>query len=147
MCTECREPYKLSGTAAPFSGRTLEAPRMATPVNNPEVEISKSVLMDIATTTLEGIEGTEIATAPLKMGEVLRNQQNARKPRALKVTREGNEVTVDIGLNVDYGLNLVKVSQQAQRAVCENIELMTGLKVRNVNVSVQGVCIPKGQAS
>ncbi|RJF71756.1 Asp23/Gls24 family envelope stress response protein [Deinococcus cavernae] len=120
---------------------------MATPANSPEVEISKNVLMDIATTTLEGIEGTEIASAPLKVGEVLRNQQSARKPRALKVTREGNEVTVDVGLNVDYGLNLVKVSQHAQRAVCENIELMTGLKVRSVNVSVQGVCLPKGQAS
>lgn len=119
---------------------------MATP-STPELEISKSVLLDIASTTIEGIEGTEIAAAPIKVGEVLRNQQNARKPRALKVTREGNEVTVDVGLNIDFGQNLVKVSQQAQQAVCENIELMTGLKVRNVNVSVQGVCIPKGQAS
>lgn len=112
-----------------------------------EVEISKSVLLDIAATTLEGIEGTEISSAPIKVGEVLRNQQGARRPRALKVTREGNDVTVDVGLNVDYGRNLVTVSQQAQRAVCENIELMTGLKVRAVNITVQGVCLPKGSAA
>ncbi len=113
----------------------------------PEVEISKSVLLDIAQTTIEGIEGSEIATAPIKVGEVLRNQQNARKPRALRVTQEGKEVTVDVGLNIEYGRNLVKVSQQAQREVSENIELMTGLKVRAVNVAVQGVVLPKGQAS
>lgn len=52
---------------------------------------------------------------------------------------------MDVGLNIEYGQHLVKVSQQAQRSICENIELMTGLKVKTVNVSVQGVCLPKSQ--
>lgn len=114
---------------------------------NPDVEISKSVLMDIAATTLDGIEGAAIAAAPLKVGEVLRNQNAGRKARALKVTREGQDVTVDVGLNVDFGRNLMKLAQKAQQAVQENIELMTGLKVRAVNVTVQGVCLPKGQGA
>lgn len=113
----------------------------------PDVEISKSVLLDIAGATIEGIEGSEIAPAPIKMGEVLRNQPNSRKPRALRVTQEGREVSVEVGLTIEYGRNLIKVSQQAQREICENIELMTGLKVRAVNVSVQGVSLPKGLAS
>ncbi len=116
------------------------------PANQSEVEISKSVLMDIADTTVAGIEGTEVAGAPLNVGEVLRNQGGARKARALRVTREGGNVNVDVGLNVDYGQNLVGISQQVQRAVSENIELMTGLKVRAVNVTVQGVCLPKGHS-
>lgn len=113
-----------------------------------EVEISKSVLMDIAATTITGIEGTEVASAPLNMGEVLRNQSGARKPRALRVSRDGASVSVDVGLNIDFGQNLVNVSRQVQRAVCENIELMTGLKVSAVNVTVQGVCVPaaRGQS-
>lgn len=118
---------------------------MTAKTGNQDVEISKSVLMDIAATTLEGIEGTDIAPAPLKVGEVLRNQNPGRKARALRVTREGQEVTVDVGLNIDFGKNLVKLSQQAQKAVRENIELMTGLKVKAVNITVQGVCVPKGQ--
>src|SRR6476469_8035492 len=113
----------------------------------PEVEISKHVLLDIASTTLDGIEGASVAPATLKVGEVLRPQANARRPRALRVTREGGDVTVDVGLNVDYGLNLVALSQQAQRAVRENIELMTGLNVKAVNVTVQNVCLPKGPLS
>lgn len=111
-----------------------------------DVEISKSVLTDIAATTLEGIEGIEVASASLKVGEVLRQQGGPRRPRALRVTREGQHVTVDVGLNVEYGRNLVGLAGQAQRAVCENVELMTGLKVRAVNVSVLGVTLPKGTA-
>ena len=113
----------------------------------PDVDISKSVLLDIASTTIDSIEGVEIAAAPLKVGEVIRGQPSARRPRALRVTQEGQEVTVDLGLNIEFGRHLVKVSQQAQRQICEDIELMTGLRVKNVNVSVQGVCLPKGTSS
>lgn len=119
-------------------------PAQVSKAPQPEVEISRSVLIDIADTTVAGIEGTEVAGAPLNMGEVLRNQSGARKPRALRVTREDGGVSVDLGLNVEYGQNLVAVSQAVQRAVCENIELMTGLKVRAVNVTVQGVGLPRG---
>ncbi|SMB92949.1 Asp23/Gls24 family envelope stress response protein [Deinococcus hopiensis] len=111
-----------------------------------DVEISKSVLTDIAATTLEGIEGIELAQAPMKVGEVLRQQGGPRRTRALKVTREGQTVSIDVGLNVEYGRNLTGLATQAQRAVCENVELMTGLKVRAVNVTVLGVTLPAGHA-
>ncbi|BDP41529.1 alkaline-shock protein [Deinococcus aetherius] len=115
-----------------------------------EVEISRSVLTDIAQTTLDGIEGIEVAPAslrPSEVGEALRQQGGGpRRPRALRVTRDGQNVTVDVGLNVEYGRNLVGVARQAQQAVCENVELMTGLKVRAVNVTVLGVTLPKGNA-
>ncbi|WP_291427918.1 Asp23/Gls24 family envelope stress response protein [Deinococcus sp.] len=114
---------------------------------NTEIEISKSVLTDIAATTLDGIEGAEIAAASLKVGEVLRNQNPGRKARALRVTREGNDVTIEVGLNVEFGRNLLALSKKAQQAVRENIELMTGLKVRAVNVTVQNVCVPKGSGA
>lgn len=112
-----------------------------------DVEISKSVLTDITAGALEGIEGIEVATAPLRVGEVLRQQGTARRSRALKVTREAGQVSVDVGLNVEYGRNLVQLAHQAQRAVCENVELMTGLKVKAVNVTVLGVVLPRGSAA
>jgi len=111
-----------------------------------DVEISRSVLTDITATTLEGIEGIELAQSPLKVGEVLRQQSGPRRTRALKVTREGGAVSIDVGLNVEYGRNLVGLASQAQRAVCENVELMTGLKVKAVNVTVLGVTLPRGNA-
>ena len=120
------------------------------------LEISKNVLMDIAATTVDRIGGLEIAPAPIKASEVLRpssgwQQTGNRRPRALRVSREGNHVSVDVGLNIEYGKSLVSVSQKVQQAVTESIELMTGLKVRAVNVTVQGLTLPpapgKGGAS
>ncbi len=109
-----------------------------------EVDIAKNVLYDIASTALSGIEGLEIAAAPIKVGEVL--GRTARRPRALKVSREGEGVTFDVGVNVEYGKNLLGLSQRAQQAVTENVESMTGLRVRAVNVTVQGLNLPRGSA-
>ncbi len=112
-----------------------------------ELDISKTVLIDITATTIERIGGLDIAAAPIKASEMLGGVRSGpRRPRALKVSREGRDVSVDIGLNIEYGKNLVSVSQAVQRAVTENIELMTGLKVRAVNVTVQGLVLP-AQAS
>lgn len=113
-----------------------------------EIDIHKSVLLDITATTLEGIEGSKVAHAPLKMGEVLRQQTSpSRRPKAIKVVCEEHEVTVDIGVNIEYGHSLVGVATKAQQALKENIELMTGLKVKAINVSVQDVYLPEGQVS
>ncbi|WP_161882010.1 Asp23/Gls24 family envelope stress response protein [Deinococcus alpinitundrae] len=124
-----------------------------------ELEISKNVLTDIATSTLEHIEGLSIAAAaaprPGKLGEAISDSLSdslgslgagelptSRRPRALKITREGQQVSLDVGLTIEYGKNLHALAQQAQRALQENIELMTGLKVRAVNVTVQSLSLP-----
>ncbi|ADV67592.1 Asp23/Gls24 family envelope stress response protein [Deinococcus maricopensis] len=109
-----------------------------------ELDISKNVLLDIATTTLDRIEGLEVAPAPIKVGEVLQRQAGRGRPRAIKVQREGEQLSFDLGVNIEYGQNLVKLAQNAQRALTENVELMTGLKVRAVNVTVLGLTLPKG---
>ncbi|WP_420596862.1 Asp23/Gls24 family envelope stress response protein [Deinococcus sp.] len=123
-----------------------------------ELEISKSVLTDIAASTLERIEGLSIAAASPRpgmlggsfsgsIGDSL-GSLNAgelppvRRPRALKISREGNTVTLDVGLTIEYGKNLHSLAAQAQRALQENIELMTGLKVKAVNVTVQNLSLP-----
>lgn len=114
-----------------------------------EVDIAKNVLYDIASTALSGIEGLEVAAAPIKVGEVKMGGvlgRTARRQKALKVSREGDSVTFDVGVNVEYGKNLLHLSQHAQRAVTENVESMTGLKVRAVNVTVQGLNLPRGGA-
>ena len=113
-----------------------------------ELDINKNVLLDIAATTLERIEGLEIAAAPLKVGEVLRQPpargRSLRAPRALKVTRDDSGVTIEVGLTIEYGKNLVGLAQNVQRSLTENVQLMTGLKVRAVNVTVQGLSLPRG---
>ncbi|AWN22906.1 Asp23/Gls24 family envelope stress response protein [Deinococcus irradiatisoli] len=119
-----------------------------------ELEISKNVLTDIATSTLERIPGLMIAAAAARPGNLGTSLSGslgslsagesplARRPKALKITREGQQVSLEVGVNIEYGKNLQALSQQAQRALQENIELMTGLKVKAVNVTVQGLTLP-----
>ena len=127
-----------------------------------ELEISKNVLTDIATSTLERIEGIDLAPASPRSGKLGDSPREllseslgnlsagelplSRRPKALRITREGAAISIDIGVNIEYGKNLLSLSQQAQRALQENIELMTGLKVKAVNVTVQGLRLPAASA-
>ncbi|MBB6098555.1 putative alkaline shock family protein YloU [Deinobacterium chartae] len=104
-----------------------------------EVDISKDVLLGIASMTLDQITGLEPINPPVKVGEVL----SGKRSKGLKVEVSGKEAVFDLTVNVDFGANIVKVCQAAQKAVVENVELMTGMKVRAVNITVHGICVPK----
>lgn len=107
-----------------------------------ELEISKSVLYDIAESSVGRIEGAELAVTLPRPSEVLKGGA-PRRPKALKLSREGRTVTAEIGLNVEFGRSLTGVAEQVQRSVTENIELMTGLQVASVSVTVVGVTLPR----
>lgn len=103
------------------------------------LEISKDVLIGIATLTLEHVKGIEPINPAANMGEVL----TGKRMRGIKADREGNQVRFDITLNIDYGLSILKVAQEVQNAVIENVELMTGLKVQSVHITVHNIVVPK----
>lgn len=138
-----------------------------------ELEISKTVLSDIATAAVEQLEGIEIAPAtsldtardtaaaisgltpsslnPSTITSNIKGNLNAEalttlpRRRALKITRDGSQVSLDVGVNVEYGRNILELANKARLAMAENIELMTGLKVREVNVVVQSLSLPGTQ--
>ena len=49
------------------------------------------------------------------------------------------EVAVDIAIIVDYGTPVPEIAQNIQMAVMKAVETMTGLKVVEVNISIQGI--------
>ena len=59
--------------------------------------------------------------------------------KGIKVTQEEQGVTVDIHLIVDYGVKIPEVAWNVQENVKKEIEAMTGLKTKAVNIFVQGV--------
>ncbi|WP_261664257.1 Asp23/Gls24 family envelope stress response protein [Deinococcus sp. Marseille-Q6407] len=108
-----------------------------------ELNINKNVMRDIVMAAVEDIDGICIAPVPNPVGEVLKDSETAMLPRALRLTQspEGR-FSVDLGLNVDYGQNLLDLAARAQRSVAENLELMCGCQVDAVNISVLGVSLP-----
>ncbi len=79
----------------------------------------------------------------LGLGEVLGKRPAARGVRALVGTREA---VLDVYLHVAYGVQIPVVAQRVQENVKRAVESMTGLRVTEVNVHVQGLETPPSAA-
>lgn len=53
------------------------------------------------------------------------------------------KVTIDLYVNVKYGVRIPDIAFAAQNAVKSSVENMTGLEVAAVNVNVQGITFDK----
>ena len=63
----------------------------------------------------------------------------------MKVEVGEKEAAVDIFVIMEYGSRIPEVALKVQENVKQAIERMTGLKVIEVNVHVQGVSFPEAQ--
>lgn len=59
--------------------------------------------------------------------------------KGIKVEVGAEEVAVDISIVVDYGIPIPEVAENIQTSVIKAVETMTGLKVVEVNIGVQGI--------
>lgn len=59
--------------------------------------------------------------------------------RGIKVDVDENDVKIDVNIIVEYGARIPEIAFEIQTKVKKSVETMTGLKVREVNVNVQGV--------
>jgi uncharacterized alkaline shock family protein YloU len=63
----------------------------------------------------------------------------ARATRGIDVRRDGDAVTIDVHVVVEYGLNLAEVASSVRNRVGYEVERLTGLPVRSVEVHVDDV--------
>ena len=102
-----------------------------------------ATIAGLATTEVEGVAAM-INNGNMGLVDMLRkNQGNRPLTRGVKVDINGNQVTVHINVTVDYGSPVPKVAREIQDNVKKAIETMTGLRVVEVNVHVQGVKFEK----
>ena len=73
--------------------------------------------------------------------EVLSGKKNLSK--GIKADVAGNNVKIDVNIIVNYGVRIPDVAFDIQNKVKQTVENMTGLKVNEVNVHVQGVNVEK----
>jgi len=55
------------------------------------------------------------------------------------------EATIDIYIIVEYGAKIPEVAWEIQEKVKNAVESMTGLKVNQININVQGIKFEKEQ--
>ena len=98
-----------------------------------------SIISGLAATEVEGVAGMSGGIVE-GIAEAL-GRKNLSK--GVKVEAVEHEVTIDLFLIVEYGSRIPDVAWMVQEKVKNTVETMTGLKVLNVNVNVQGVSFPE----
>jgi uncharacterized alkaline shock family protein YloU len=94
------------------------------------------VIAGLAASEVEGVVGMSGGFVG-DLAHILGRNKNLSK--GVKVEVGEHEVAVDLYIVVEYGVSIPEVAFNVQKAVKEAIESMTGLKVVEGNVHVQGV--------
>ena len=100
-----------------------------------------AVIASLATADVKGIAGM-IGGAMAGFSEML-GRKNLTKGVKVEVGEE--EVAVDAYVVVYYGYKIQDVAAEIQTSIKNAVETMTGLRVKEVNVFVQGIEMEKAQ--
>lgn len=102
------------------------------------IRISENVIATIAAIAVAEIDGASLSSS-LSAADFRELIGSARLRRGVKVDFSEEGVSLDLQIQVRYGLVVSDVAKQAQDNVVNAIESMTTLKVTNVNVNIVGV--------
>lgn len=102
------------------------------------VKIHDNVISSIAAAAASQIEGVKkIGSA---FGSGLLTLIDKKIFTAIKVEKDKNgEITVKVPLVIKYGYNIPEVAAKVQENVRNNLEKMTNISIKDININVQGV--------
>ena len=103
------------------------------------IEISNDVIAVIAGVAVSEVQGVASMSGGFVGGitEVLSGKKNMAK--GIKVEKTDNKAKIDVNIIVEYGSRIPDVAYEIQNRIKKAVEGMTGFKVEEVNVHVQGV--------
>ena len=103
-----------------------------------EVQIADEVVTIIA-----GLVATEVDGVASMAGnitnELVSKLGMKNLSKGVKVEIVDSVVSVDLTLNIEYGMNILETSKKVQEKVKAAIENMTGLEVADVNIHIASV--------
>ena len=106
---------------------------------NNGIKIANDVISVIAGVAVSEVPGVASMAGGFAGGitEVLSGKKNMAK--GIKVDKTENTAKIDVNIIVEYGSRIPDVAFEIQNRVKKSVESMTGFKVEEVNVHVQGV--------
>ena len=108
------------------------------------VSITEQVIASIAGLAASSVEGVSELRGSVADNLKAILGEEGRSARGVAVHVEGDEVHVTLHVAVEYGYPIHEVAQRLQRAVKDEVEGMTGLRVRAVDVYVSDLTLPEG---
>ena len=103
------------------------------------IKISNDVIAVIAGVAVSEVSGVASMSGGFAGGitEALKGKKNLAK--GIKVEATEKEAKIDVNIIVEFGSRIPDVAFEIQNRVKKAVENMTGIKVTDVNVNVQGV--------
>ncbi|MBR3002473.1 MAG: Asp23/Gls24 family envelope stress response protein [Clostridia bacterium] len=103
------------------------------------IQISNDVIAVIAGVAVSEVAGVASMAGGFAGGisEVLSGKKNMAK--GIKVDKTEDKIKIDVNIVVEYGTRIPDIAFDIQNRVKKAVENMTGMKVEEVNVHVQGV--------
>ena len=98
-----------------------------------------SVISAIAAKSVEGVNGIQSSIA----GGFVEFLGKKNPGKGVKVSVDGNSVEIEMSICVNYGAKVQDVAWEIQGKVKSEVEAMTGYEVSAVNVSIDGIVMPK----
>ncbi|MEG2310684.1 MAG: Asp23/Gls24 family envelope stress response protein [Clostridia bacterium] len=98
------------------------------------------IIAGLAASEVEGIAGMTLGFVD-GINQILGG--NKKYSKGVRITLENKKVTIDLFVNVTYGVRIPDIAWSAQNAVKSAVENMTGLDVAAVNINVQGISFEK----
>ena len=116
-----------------------------TPQNDESIKIANDVVASIAGVAVSEVPGVYGMAGGIAGGisEVFSGKKNLAKGIKVDVTEK--ETKIDVNIIVEYGTRIPDVAFEIQKRVKKAVETMTGLKVLNVNIHIQGINIPENR--
>ncbi|MBE6022409.1 MAG: Asp23/Gls24 family envelope stress response protein [Cellulosilyticum sp.] len=108
-----------------------------------QIQIADDVIAVVAEIAALEVDGITATTAG--KGDLMQALSGKKRPKGIKIEVSENEVFIDLGIMVKYGVKIQKVCKEAQEKVKNSVETMTGLNVISVNIHVVGVHFDKEQ--
>ena len=107
--------------------------------DNNKIKIADEVVAVIAGKAVSEVQGVYEMSGGFAggIGEVLSGKKNLAK--GIKVVVTEKDAKIDVNIIVEYGVRIPEIAFEIQTKVKKAVETMTGLKVSEVNVHVQGV--------
>lgn len=103
-----------------------------------KIKIADNVAAAIANIAAQEVEGVVkvIGSSTSPISEMF-GKRNLAKGVKINMDEEGTNI--ELALVILHGVNIVKIAEEVQRNVKEAVESMTGISVKNVDITISDI--------
>lgn len=101
------------------------------------IKISDQVLMTVIRESVKDIKDIVSLKGGFPGGIKATFSSNTTTKKGVKIQKEEEQIIINISVIVKYGIKIPEILKEAQKKVKNNVETMTDIQVKNINIYIQ----------